>query len=132
MLRSSLVHSRLGFCFLLSVVAMGLTACSSKESPKQMTRPPEDDSETSSVRIVTNWKEHSLGQAGCMQNAKAVLTQAKYFIDIGERSVYGLREGMTFSIRCDYEGVAFFAVAYRHRPSVETQNRIMGEVMTRF
>lgn len=131
-MRSSLVHSRLCFCCLVSVVTMGLTACSSNAPPKQIIRPPEDDSETSTVRITTNWKEHALSKVGCMEHAKAVLTQAKYFVDAGERSIFGLREGMTFSIRCDYEGVAFFAVAYRHRPSVETQNRIMDEVMTRF
>ena len=115
---------------------MGLTACSSNENitapAKEITRPPIDDSETSSVRVTTSWLQHSFNQTGCLQHARAALTKARYFVEAGERSVYGLREGMTFSIRCDYEGVAFFAVAYRQRPSAQIQDRVLNEITRLF
>ncbi|WP_151214057.1 hypothetical protein [Pseudomonas fluorescens] len=134
-MRNPLKHSRVRFGFLLGVISMGLTACTSDENyiaPKEITRPPIDDSETSSVRVTTSWLQHSLSQTGCLNHARAALTKARYFVEAGERSVYGLREGMTFSIRCDYEGVAFFAVAYRHRPSTQTQDRILNEITRLF
>ena len=134
-MRNPLQHSRVRFGFLLGVISVGLTACTSDESmtaPKEITRPPIDDSETSSVRVTTSWLQHSLTQAGCLQHARAALAKARYFVEAGERSVYGLREGMTFSIRCDYEGVAFFAVAYRQRPSTQTQDRILNEITRLF
>jgi hypothetical protein len=130
-----LKHSSVRYGFLLGVITMGLTACSSDENykaPKEITRPPIDDSETSSVRITTSWLQHSLSQKGCLEHARAALAKARYFVEAGERSVYGLREGMTFSIRCDYEGVAFFAVAYRQRPSTQTQDRILNEITRLF
>lgn len=135
-MRNSLKNSRLRFGFLLGVISMGLTACSSDEnitaSGKEITRPPIDDSETSSVRITTSWIKHSLSQVGCLEHARAALTKARYFVDAGDRSVFGFREGMTFSIRCDYEGVAFFAVAYRNRPSTQTQDRILNQITRLF
>jgi len=131
-----LKRSRVCFGFLLGVISMGLTACVSDENvtapTKEITRPPIDDSETSSVRVTTSWLQHSLSQTGCLEHARAALTKAKYFVEAGDRSVYGVREGMTFSIRCDYEGVAFFAVAYRHRPSTQTQDRILNEITRLF
>jgi hypothetical protein len=135
-MRNSLKHSRVRFGFLLGVISMGLTACSSDESmtasTKQITRPPVDDSETSSVRVTTSWLKHPFNQTGCLEHARAALAKARYFVEAGDRTVYGLREGMTFSIRCDYEGVAFFAVAYRHRPSTQTQDRILNEITRLF
>lgn len=132
-MRNPLKHSRVRSVFLLGVISMGLTACTSDEkAANEITRPPIDDSETSSVRITTSWLQHSLSQTGCLQRARAALTKARYFVEAGERSVYGLREGMTFSIRCDYEGVAFFAVAYRKRPSTQTQDRILNEITRLF
>jgi hypothetical protein len=135
-MRNPLKHSSVRLGFLLGVISMGLTACSSDENMtaanKEIVRPPVDDSETSSVRITTSWLQHSLSQTGCLQHARAALTKARYFVEAGERSVYGLREGMTFSIRCDYEGVAFLAVAYRHRPSTQTQDRILNEITRLF
>jgi len=135
-MRNPLKHSSVRLGFLLGVISMGLTACSSDENmtaaTKEITRPPVDDSETSSVRITTSWIQHSLSQTGCLQRARAALTKARYFVEAGERSVYGLREGMTFSIRCDYEGVAFLAVAYRQRPSTQTQDRILNEITRLF
>lgn len=134
-MRNQLKHSRLRLVFLFSVISIGLTACSSDKnitSPKEITQPPVDDSETSSVRVTTSWIQHSLSQTDCLKHAKAALTKARYFVDAGDRSVYGLREGMTFSIRCDYEGVAFLAVAYRHRPSAQTQDRILNEITRYF
>jgi hypothetical protein len=134
-MRNSLKHSRFRLVFLLTVISMGLTACSSNENintpAKAIARPPIDDSETSSVRVTTSWIQHSLSQAECLKHAQAALTKARYFVDVGDRSVFGFRQGMTFSIRCDYEGVAFLAVAYRQRPSTETQDRILNEI-TRF
>jgi len=135
-MRNPLKHSSVRLGFLLGVISMGLTACTSDENmtsaTKEITRPPVDDSETSSVRITTSWLQHSLSQTGCLQHARAALTKARYFVEAGERSVYGLREGMTFSIRCDYEGVAFLAVAYRHMPSTQTQDRILNEITRLF
>ncbi|WP_223503798.1 hypothetical protein [Pseudomonas sp. GL-RE-29] len=134
-MRNPLQHSRVRFGFLLGVISVGLTACTSDESmtaPKEITRPPIDDSETSSVRVTTSWLQHSFSQTGCMEHARAALTKARYFVETGDRSVYGLREGMTFSIRCDYEGVAFFAVAYRNRPSTQTQDRILNQITRLF
>ena len=135
-MRNQLKHSRLRFGFLLGVISMGLTACASDEnrvSPtKEVTQPPIDDSETSSVRVTTSWIRHSLSQTDCLKHARAALTKARYFVDAGERSVFGLREGMTISIRCDYEGVAFFAVAYRHRPSTQMQDRILNDITRLF
>jgi hypothetical protein len=134
-MRNPLQHSSVRYGFLLCAITMGLTACTSDEkynAPKEITRPPIDDSETSSVRVTTSWLQHSLTQAGCLQHARAALAKARYFVEAGERSVYGLREGMTFSIRCDYEGVAFFAVAYRQRPSTQTQDRILNEITRLF
>ena len=135
-MRNPLKHSSVRLGFLLGVISMGLTACTSDENMtaanKEITRPPVDDSETSSVRITTSWLQHSLSQTGCLQHARVALTKARYFVEAGERSVYGLREGMTFSIRCDYEGVAFLAVAYRHRPSTQTQDRILNEITRLF
>ncbi|MGZ9738366.1 hypothetical protein [Pseudomonas azerbaijanorientalis] len=135
-MRNPLKHSRVRFVFLLGFISLGLTACSSDEnyiaSTKEITRPPVDDSDTSSVRVTTSWLKHSLSQTGCLEHARAALKKARYFVEAGERSVYGLREGMTFSIRCDYEGVAFFAVAYRHRPSTQTQDRILNEITRLF
>ena len=135
-MRNPLQHSRVRFGFLLGVISMGLTACSSDESmtasTKQITRPPVDDSETSSVRVTTSWLKHPFNQTGCLEHARAALAKARYFVEAGDRTVYGLREGMTFSIRCDYEGVAFFAVAYRHRPSTQTQDRILNEITRLF
>ncbi|WP_152670410.1 hypothetical protein [Pseudomonas putida] len=135
-MRNPLRHSNVRFGFLLGVISMGLTACTSDENysapAKEITRPPIDDSETSSVRVTTSWLQHSLSQTGCLEHARAALIKARYFVEAGERSVYGLREGMTFSIRCDYEGVAFFAVAYRKRPSTQTQDRILNEITRLF
>ena len=135
-MRNSLRHSRLRFGFLLSVISIGLIACSSNDNVikpnKEMTRPPIDDSETSSVRVTTSWIRHSLSQTDCLKHARAALTKARYFVDAGERSVFGFREGMTFSIRCDYEGVAFLAVAYRQRPSTQIQDRILNEITRLF
>ena len=135
-MRNPLKHSSVRFGLLLGVISMGLTACSSNENitapAKEITRPPIDDSETSSVRVTTSWLQHSFNQTGCLQHARAALTKARYFVEAGERSVYGLREGMTFSIRCDYEGVAFFAVAYRHRPSPQAQDRVLNEITRLF
>ncbi|MGH8383986.1 MAG: hypothetical protein ACRESJ_00575 [Pseudomonas sp.] len=131
-MRNSLKHSRLRFGFLITVISMGLTACSSNENTNAITRPPIDDSETSSVRITTSWIQHSLSQVDCLKHAQAALTKARYFVDAGDRSVFGFRQGMTFSIRCDYEGVAFLAVAYRQRPSTETQDRILNEITRLF
>lgn len=135
-MRNQLKYSRLRFGFLISVVLIGLTACASDKnstpSTKEITQPPIDDSETSSVRVTTSWIQHSLSQTDCLKHASAALTKARYFVDAGDRSVYGLREGMTFSIRCDYEGVAFLAVAYRHRPSTQTQDRILNEITRLF
>jgi hypothetical protein len=134
-MRNPLQHSRVRFGFLLGVISVGLTACTSDENmnaPKEITRPPIDDSETSSVRVTTSWLQHSFSQTGCMEHARAALTKARYFVETGDRSVYGLREGMTFSIRCDYEGVAFFAVAYRNRPSTQTQDRILNQITRLF
>lgn len=126
-------HSSVRTVFLLGVIGMGLTACSSDDSVnKAIARPPVDDSETSSLRVTTTWLQHSLSQAGCLAHAKAALTKARYFVEAGDRSVYGLRQGMTFAIRCDYEGVAFFAVAYRQRPSVEAQDRVLNEITRLF
>lgn len=129
-----LKHSSVRFGFLLGVISMGLTACSSHEtaSTREVTRPPIDDSATSSVRVTTSWLQHSLSQTGCLEHATAALTKARYFVEAGDRSVYGLREGMTFAIRCDYEGVAFFAVAYRHRPDTQTQDRVLNEITRLF
>jgi hypothetical protein len=135
-MRNPLKHSRVRSGFLLGVISMGLTACTSDENmtaaTKEITRPPVDDSKTSSVRITTSWLKHSLSQTGCLQHARAALAKARYFVEAGDRSVYGLREGMTFAIRCDYEGVAFLAVAYRHRPSTQTQDRILNEITRLF
>jgi hypothetical protein len=135
-MRNQLKHSRLRFGFLISVISMGLTACASDESiitpTKEVTRPPIDDSETSSVRVTTSWIRHSLSQTDCLKHARTALTKARYFVEAGERTVYGLREGMTFSIRCDYEGVAFLAVAYRQRPSPQIQDRILNEITRLF
>ncbi len=135
-MRNSLKHSRLRFGFLFTVISMGLTACTSNENiitpAKEITRPPIDDSETSSVRVTTSWIQHSLSQTDCLKHAGAALTKARYFVDAGDRSVFGFREGMTFSIRCDYEGVAFLAVAYRHRPSTQIQDRVLNEITRLF
>jgi hypothetical protein len=129
-----LKHSKPVLGCLLIVIALGLTACSSDKNPagRQMTRPPVDDSETSSVRVTTSWIQHSLTQVQCLKHAQVALSKAGYFVDAGERSVFGFREGMTFSIRCDYEGVAFLAVAYRIRPSTEVQDRILNQVSRLF
>jgi len=135
-MRNQLKYSRLRFGFLISVISIGLIACASDKnstaSTKEITQPPIDDSETSSVRVTTSWIQHSYSQADCLKHARAALTKARYFVDAGDRSVYGMREGMTFSIRCDYEGVAFLAVAYRHRPSAQTQDRILNEITRLF
>ena len=131
-MRNSLKHSRLRVGFFLSVILVGMTACSSNEPTKQLERPPIDDSETSSVRVTTSWIQHSLSQTDCLKHARTALTRARYFVDAGDRSVFGFREGMTFSIRCDYEGVAFLAVAYRHRPSTQVQDRNLNEITRLF
>ncbi|WP_143515837.1 hypothetical protein [Pseudomonas sp. R37(2017)] len=135
-MRNPLKYSRGRFGFLLGVILMGLTACTSDEnitaSTQEIARPPIDDSETSSVRVTTSWLQHSLSQTGCLEHARAALAKARYFVEGGDRSVFGYREGMTFSIRCDYEGVAFLAVAYRHRPSTQTQDRILNEITKLF
>lgn len=135
-MRNPLKYSRGRFGFLLGVILMGLTACTSDEnitaSTQEIARPPIDDSETSSVRVTTSWLQHSLSQTGCLEHARAALAKARYFVEAGDRSVFGYREGMTFSIRCDYEGVAFLAVAYRHRPSTQTQDRILNEITKLF
>ncbi|MGE8063571.1 hypothetical protein [Pseudomonas sp. NPDC089569] len=135
-MRNPFKYSRVRFDFLLGVILVGLTACSSNENitapTKEITRPPIDDSETSSVRVTTSWLQHSLSQTGCLEHARAALAKARYFVEPGDISVFGYREGMTFSIRCDYEGVAFFAVAYRHRPSTQTQDRVLNEITRLF
>ncbi|WP_157214470.1 hypothetical protein [Pseudomonas sp. GM21] len=129
---NQLKHSRLRFGFLLSVISLGLIACSSDKTTKEITQPPIDDSKTSSVRVTTSWIRHSLSQTDCLKHARTALTKARYFVDAGDRSVFGFREGMTVSIRCDYEGVAFVAVAYRNRPSAQMQDRILNEVTRLF
>lgn len=135
-MRNALKHSKLRLGFLLGVISMGLAACASDDNiaapTKVITQPPIDDSETSSVRVTTSWLQHSFSQSDCLKHARAALTKARYFVDAGDRSVFGLREGMTFSIRCDYEGVAFFAVAYRHRPSPQAQDRVLNEITRLF
>ena len=131
-----LKHSSVRFGFLLGVISMGLVACASDENAsapnKAITRPPIDDSETSSVRLTTSWLQHSFSQTGCLEHARVALTKARYFVEAGNRSVFGFRQGMTVSIRCDYEGVAFLAVAYRQRPTTETQDRILNEITKLF
>ena len=132
-MRNQLKHSRLRFGFLLSVISLGLTACSSdKTQTNEVAQPPIDDSETSSVRVTTSWIRHSLNQTDCLKHARAALTKARYYVDAGEVSVFGFREGMTVSIRCDYEDVAFFAVAYRNRPSTQTQDQILNQITRLF
>jgi hypothetical protein len=135
-MRNPLKYSRVRIGFLLGAISMGLTACTSDGNTiapdKEITRPPIDDSETSSVRLTTSWLQHSLNQTGCLEHARAALTKAGYFVEAGDRSVFGMREGMTFSIRCDYEGVAFFAVAYRHRPTTQLQDRVLNEITRLF
>ncbi|MFY0727244.1 hypothetical protein [Pseudomonas sp. NFX15] len=135
-MRNPLMHSSVRIGFLLGALSMGLTACSSggntHATNKEVASPPVDDSETSSVRITTSWLQHSLSQTGCIEHAKQALTKARYFVEAGDRSVFGMREGMTFSIRCDYEGVAFFSVAYRHRPSTQLQDRVLNEITRLF
>lgn len=90
--------------------------------------PPRDDSERSSVRLVTRWVYHSLGKTGCLERAAMLLKQAKYFVEPGEISVFGTREGMTFSVRCDAEDIAILSTAYRHRQSAETENQRFNEI----
>lgn len=81
--------------------------------------------------LLVGYSTH-LARLAVWSTPPAALTKARYFVEVGERSVYGLREGMTFSIRCDYEGVAFFALAYRHRPSTQTQERVLNEITRLF
>lgn len=100
---------------------------------QEIVRPPSDDEEKSTVRVNTNWTVHSLGKAGCLDRAKTSLTEAHYFIDVNdEKGVWGLMEGRTVAIRCDYEGVAFFVVAHRRRPDQATQTKIINDLVEAF
>ncbi|MEJ8851258.1 hypothetical protein [Variovorax rhizosphaerae] len=95
-------------------------------------RPPNDDSDRSTVRVNTYWATHALGKAACLQRAKETLTKLEYFVDITEKSVFGLKEGLTASIRCDYKGLAFFVMAFRTRPDAPTQQKLLADVTTEF
>lgn len=116
-----------------SWVGLFLLAFTSYAFSSGITPPPNDDSDKSSVRVTTNWVTHSLGKAGCLEHAKTILAKAQYYIDTqGPHSVWGLSEGKTVTIRCDYEGVAFFVIAYRHRPDQETQNKLLNDLTKAF
>ena len=123
------------FFILVAFVTM-LPGCATQLSPRletekesgltqEITRPPNDDSEKSTVRVTTAWTVHKLDMNGCLARAATVLAYEKYFVDPTEVSVYGLKEGITVSFRCDYEGVVFVVVAHRKRPDQATQDRII-------
>ena len=92
---------------------------------QEVKRPPNDDSKTSTVRVSTAWVDHNLDKNGCLSRAATVLANDNYFVDPTDGAVYGLKEGMTVSFRCDHKGVVFVVVAYRKRPDQATQTRII-------
>ncbi len=122
----------LNFVFRIAVGLFFLSLTTYSFS-QEIARPPNDDGEKSTVRVNTAWTVHSLGKAGCIDRAKTRLAEAHYFIDIhDEDSVWGLVEGKTITIRCDYEGAAFFVVAHRHRPDKSTETKIIDDIVKSF
>jgi hypothetical protein len=99
---------------------------------EDLPRPPNDDSDQSTIRITTAWETHSFDVKSCVQHAATSLSAGRYFVDTRDLVVFGLRNSMTALIRCDYPGVAFFVVAYRHRPGSEAEARIMDDIKSRF
>lgn len=96
-------------------------------------KPPHDDSKRSTVRVNTMWVRHNLSWKECISRASTILAKDEYFVDLSSKvSTYGLKEGMTVSFRCDYEGVAFIIVAYRKRPNQATQDRIINGLAAKF
>jgi hypothetical protein len=118
--------------YALCLVALIIAAWYGTARAEEIIRPPNDDSERSTVRVNTNWVEHSLDWHECLERARVSLTKFKYFVDISDKSVFGLKEGITVSVRCDYEGVAFVVSAFRRRPEQAVQEQIMQELVDTF
>ncbi len=84
------------------------------------------------MRVSTAWEDHNLSLEGCFSRASAILAEEKYFVDLSKFSVFGLKDGMTVSFRCDHKGVVFIAIAYRKRPDQATQDRIINGIAAKF
>lgn len=110
----------------------GITFIAHTFAGETVGRPPSDDGPKSTVRITTRWVEHAHDQDVCLATARKALGESGYFVEVTEISVFGLVEGRTASIRCDYKGVAFFVVAHRVRPDQATQDKIMDEIVLNF
>lgn len=86
-------------------------------------------------RVTTNWIKHSLDKAGCLSHARSTLETLNYLQDPTSdsyRSIFGSRDNSTASIRCDYDGVAFFVISYSSTLNQATESEQMQSIISHF
>lgn len=109
-----------------------ITASSLSASTAPNTPPPNDDSEKSTVRVNTAWTEHELNLEDCLKKANKTLELLGYYVTTSSVSSYGLKEGLTTTIRCDAPNIAFILSAHRKRPPLDEQAKIINEIINKF
>ena len=86
-------------------------------------------------RVTTNWIKHSLDKTGCLSLARSTLESLNYIQDLtsdSNRSIFGSRDNSTATIRCDYDGVAFFVISYSSTLNPEAEAEQMNSIISRF